>query len=681
MTEENGNLDSENRPVTSPVDSPRPKILIVDDKEQNLLTLEKVLAETDAETVKATNGNDALKATLNHEFALAILDVQMPGMDGYELAEFLRAEEKTASLPIMFLSAAYSDELHVFKGYEAGAVDFIAKPFNPAILRSKVRVFLELHRQRAELAQKIALERSRNYLESILASMSDAVIVVSPEGAVEMVNKVCASLFERQEAELIGRPVAEILRDGEYASPGVESGPEETRHEESELSGADEERTLTVGSGRRVPVLISGATLRGTPGRSGGAVITLKDITQRKKAEEALRDSEAKYLDLYENAPDMYVSVDAATGTMSQCNQTLAEKTGYTKDEILGRPVLEIYHPDSLEGAKGAFQEFIRTGQVRNAELQLQRKDGGVIDVMLNVSAVRDEQGNILHSRSSWRDVTALKQAQGALRAKTEEVELMSQQLWQSSKLATMGELAASIAHELNNPLATVSLLNESLLMKLGADDAGTPSPEAKSLATMEQEIERMAALVSSLLEFSRRGKRQISTMDVCEEIERSLELIHYHLRKRSITVEKDFATDLPMVHADRQQLRQVFINLATNAADAMPEGGTLTIRVRREGDQRPETRDQRPASRILIEFADTGAGIPAEDIPRLFEPFFTTKPEGQGTGLGLPICKRIIDEHHGELTIESEVDKGTTVRMELPVQNGSNGHYLEIDD
>ena len=174
--------------------------------------------------------------------------------------------------------------------------------------------------------------------------------------------------------------------------------------------------------------------------------------------------------------------------------------------------------------------------------------------------------------------------------------------------------------------------------------------------------------------------------------------------------MEKDFATDLPMVHADRQQLRQVFINLATNAADAMPGGGTLKIAVgmeekslgvmecgsrggmeergARSGDSASTTpplhHSTTPSSAprgIFIEFTDTGAGIPPESLSKLFEPFYTTKPEGQGTGLGLPICKRIIDEHHGELTIESEVGKGTTVRMELPVQNGSNGHYLEIDD
>ena len=127
------------------------KILIVDDREENLYALEKVLEKVDADIIKATSGNDALIASLNHDFALAILDVQMPGMDGYELAEFIRAQEKTRDVPIIFMSAVYSDDYYVFKGYDAGGVDYMVKPYNPTVLLSKVNVFLQLHRQHTEL--------------------------------------------------------------------------------------------------------------------------------------------------------------------------------------------------------------------------------------------------------------------------------------------------------------------------------------------------------------------------------------------------------------------------------------------------------------------------------------------------------------------------------------------------
>jgi len=275
------------------------------------------------------------------------------------------------------------------------------------------------------------------------------------------------------------------------------------------------------------------------------------------------------------------------------------------------------------------------------------------------------------------------KRAEAELAARNEELKAMTQQLWQTAKLATMGELAASIAHELNNPLATVSLRVEDLLAGIPPDD-----PRRQALEVIEQEVERMGLLVSNLLQFSRRGAQQISTLDVRDEIAKTLELVHYLLRQRRIAVVPDFAPDAPMIQADRQQLRQLFLNLFTNASDAMPEGGTLTIRVYVQkaegGRQKAEavlalpSADRRLPS-VCIEVADTGVGIVPDDLPKVMEPFFTTKPEGKGTGLGLAICRRVVQEHGGTLDITSEgvPGSGTTVRLTLPGKNGSNGNFL----
>ena len=251
-----------------------------------------------------------------------------------------------------------------------------------------------------------------------------------------------------------------------------------------------------------------------------------------------------------------------------------------------------------------------------------------------------------------------------ALQASIDEVKIMTQQLWQAEKLATMGELASSIAHELNNPLATVSLRVESLIAQTTGDD-----PRRRELEIIGQEVERMGNLVTNLLQFSRRSQPQISTVNVCDEIEKTLDLVHYHLRKHNIAVVREFKPDGPLIHADRQQLRQLFLNLFTNASDAMPDGGTLTIRV----TKRPEERQ------ICIEIADTGVGIPPEILPKVLEPFYTTKPEGKGTGLGLPICRRITEGHGGTLNITSEggAGNGTRISITLPFSNGSNSACL----
>jgi len=201
-----------------------------------------------------------------------------------------------------------------------------------------------------------------------------------------------------------------------------------------------------------------------------------------------------------------------------------------------------------------------------------------------------------------------------------------------------------------------VSLRVDSLLLQTEEDD-----PKHRALSIVGEEVERMGNLVGNLLQFSRRKDSQLSTIDVRTEVAGTLELFHNHLRNGNIDVAMEFAPDAQMVQADRQQLRQVFLNVLTNAADAMPSGGTLTIR------GVPCNLD-RDTSALRIEFADTGVGISEQDLPKVTEPFFTTKPEGKGTGLGLAICKRIVEEHRGKFYITSEAGNGTTVRIVLPV-------------
>jgi two-component system cell cycle sensor histidine kinase/response regulator CckA len=257
------------------------KILIVDDKEQNLFTLRKVLADLDVEFVEAMYGNDALKATLHNDFALAILDVQMPDMDGYELAEFLRCDPKTENLPIVFLSAVYHDDYHVFKGYDSGAVDFIIKPYEPKILLSKVNFFLQLHQQKLALEKAVELEKNKNYLENILFSMSDAIFVINLQGRIDICNKGSRSLVGSEQDEMVGQPLHAFLTE-EICTAWVQQlvaaeQVEPLQNQETSLQNADDEK---------IPVLASASPLRNEAGELHGAVFVLKDLRDRKKLEE-----------------------------------------------------------------------------------------------------------------------------------------------------------------------------------------------------------------------------------------------------------------------------------------------------------------------------------------------------------------------------------------------------------
>lgn len=285
-----------------------------------------------------------------------------------------------------------------------------------------------------------------------------------------------------------------------------------------------------------------------------------------------------------------------------------------------------------------------RTAELRAAQEELQKTNSELLLLTLDLE-------------------TRVAERTEELQAKHNELNAMTQQLWQTAKLATMGELAASVAHELNNPLAIISLRLESVLAQLPQDD-----PKQRALTVVEHEVERMGNLVSGLLEFSRQSPQHISTIDVIEEIEKALELIQHHLRNHSIHVVEEFAPNIPPVMADKQQLRQVFLNLFTNASDAMPEGGTLTLHV---------TMSATTPQWVGIDITDMGMGIPPELLSKVTEPFFTTKPPGKGTGLGLPICRRIIQEHHGTFDIASAVGQGTTIHIGLPVERNGNSKHL----
>jgi PAS domain S-box-containing protein len=374
---------------------------------------------------------------------------------------------------------------------------------------------------------------------------------------------------------------------------------------------------------------------------------------EKRRTEAALRDSEISFRLLFANNPHPMWVYDLATLNFLEVNATAIARYGYSRDEFLRMRLTDIRPPEEvprlLDNIKNrSVLQF--TGSMRH-----RLKNGEIIDV--DITSHTLTFGGRQAALVVAQDVTERKRAEQALQAKDEELRVLSAQLWQAAKLATMGELAASIAHELNNPLATVMLRIESLLAQTDVD-----TPQWRALSVVEQEVERMGQLVANLLQFSRRGQPQITVLDVREEIENTLALIHYHLRNHRITVVRQFAPAVPPLHADRQQLQQVFLNLLTNASDAMPQGGTLTLSVT-PGALEPK----RPA--VVIEVTDTGIGIAPEDIPKVLEPFFTTKPEGKGTGLGLAICRRVVQEHQGTLAITSTVGAGTTVRIVLPVE------------
>ena len=501
----------------------------------------------------------------------------------------------------------------------------------------------------------------------LLDNFPDAMMALSPQGTVVYWNKGAENAFGYSKDEAMGREITQLIIPAERLA-------EELRlfNEVMESGHSTFESLRKRKDGSLIPVDISTRVIRDAEGSVKYILSSKKDITYRKLVEEALQGSELRYRRLFESAYDGILILDGDSGQIVDVNPYLIEMLGFSKEQLVGKQLWEIGPFDDIVGSKVAFTELQQQGYIRYDNLPLESRDGQVRHVEVVSNSYLAGESRVI--QCNIRDITdrrlteedlrqtnqRLEGALAELLTKTQELASMTQQLWQASKLATMGELAASVAHELNNPLATISLYAEMLLGQLASDD-----PNRRPLLVIEPEVERMATLVSNLLLFSRRSNKQISTLNLGEELTNSLDFIQYHLRSRNIDIVKDCAAVLPTVQADRQQLHHVFLNLITNASDAMPNGGTLTVRSRGGAMAGGE-----PA--VVIDFSDTGIGVQTDDLPKLWEPFFTTKPEGKGTGLGLAICRRTVEEHRGTIEIETASGKGTTVRITIPATDES---------
>jgi two-component system NtrC family sensor kinase len=235
---------------------------------------------------------------------------------------------------------------------------------------------------------------------------------------------------------------------------------------------------------------------------------------------------------------------------------------------------------------------------------------------------------------------------------RTEELRKTQNQLLQSEKMASLGKLAAGVAHEINSPLTGI-LTYSSLLHKAKKED----DPDKEDLEVIVNETNRCKMIVKGLLDFARQTEPQKALSDINEVINKSINLISHQASIQNVKIEKKIKPDLPKIMIDPGQIQQVFINILLNAIEAMPQGGTLTISSEIEDDL------------AVIEFTDTGIGIPEENLPKIFDPFFTTKKQGKGTGLGLSVSYGIIERHRGKLQVKSQMSRGTTFTVKLPTK------------
>lgn len=367
------------------------------------------------------------------------------------------------------------------------------------------------------------------------------------------------------------------------------------------------------------------------------------EMAERQRASEALRAAKVRYEDLFDNSPDMYVVVDAANGRMLECNQTVLTETGYGRDEILGRPVGDLYHPSWRPEAEAAFDLLLRDGEVRDAELQLLRKDGSAIDVSLNMSAVRDEDGRVLHSRLTWRDITDRKRALETLARQAQELRRSNQELEQ---------FAYAAAHDLQEPLRLVmrytQLLEERYRGELDqdADDFIGFAVEGST---------RMHGLLNGLLDFSQISGGEKQAIDSGAVLEGVLRRLHPQMAGAGAAISR---ADLPRIHANKRELSLVFEHLIVNAIKFRSDR-PLTVSVT-AGLEQGEWR-------FAVE--DNGIGVDPAYAERIFAVFqrLHKRRDFPGTGIGLAICKKVVERHGGRIWVEPAEHHGARFCFTLP--------------
>jgi PAS domain S-box-containing protein len=759
----------------------RASILLVDDQPARLLTYEAMLSGLGLHCVRALSGREALEKLLQQEFAVIILDVHMPEMDGFEVARLVREHPRMERTPIIFVTGVNVSEFDRLKGYEVGAIDYIAVPVVPEILRSKVALLVELHQRRSELkALNRALQEARAEAEAqhaaTLAEQSarlnavfqhpDQIVVIlqamrDASGAITDwkyldANTKAEAFIGLSRDEIVGRSITEVYSERATRANAICTQVLEAQEPlRYEIRYRDIDLLITVFPGGR-DLVISSAV----------------DITERKRAEALLRDAARRNRALLENAP-MGVAHVTMDGQFEYANDALCQMLGYSVDELRTKTWQEVTHPDDvaedkLRGAR------VLAGEATHYILDKRyvRKDGSHVWVSMFGNFVRDDAGVPVQGIAIILDITARRRADEALRQSQERllvakraaglgihdwnvsagtiqwdervyelwgidpatpvtyevfasalhpedvqlsqqavdraldpageghyacvyrvinrtdgltrwVEAMGRVFFEDGRAVRLvgtvqdvthqhqmqdalkqadrrkDEFLAMLAHELRNPVAPIRNAAEGLSRLVQAE-------QPRALVSMiQRQSAHLSRILDDLLDVARITQGRIElrreVTSVAKAIELAIDSVQPQIdaKRHRLTIER--GPEPLHVHADKVRLEQCVTNLLTNAAKYTDEGGSIRIKTYAE-----------PAFAV-IEVADSGVGIAPEFVPRVFDLFAQSersldRSQG-GLGIGLSICKQLIEMHGGTITCDSPgVNQGATFTLRLPL-------------
>ncbi|HSY19530.1 MAG TPA: PAS domain S-box protein [Candidatus Acidoferrales bacterium] len=497
-----------------------------------------------------------------------------------------------------------------------------------------------------------ALAQLNRRHELILNSVAEGIHGIDFHGNIMFENAAAAKMFGSEADALVGKPAHALMHhtraDG---SPyPVEQCPiYATLHDG--VSRRIDNEVFWRKDGTSFPVEYVAAPNRDKGGAIVGTVVTFRDITERKQAEEALRESEGKFRQLAENITVVFWITNAAKDRMIYISPAYEKIWGRTCESLYQSPQtwLDAIHPEDRDRVVEAATTKQERGDYDEI-YRIKRPDGSIRRIRDRAFPVRNAAGEIYRIAGTAEDIT--------------ERRLLEEQLRQAQKMEAIGQLAGGVAHDFNNILAVIQLQADMLRTEPNI------SVEQQDYASeIEKSAQRAANLTRQLLLFSRQQTLQPRDLNLNDVIANITKMLHRVLGE-DIQMQFKYAAKPLMMHADPGMIDQILMNLTVNARDAMPEGGQLIVETAAvEFDELAKTYSPqaRPGSFACLSVSDTGCGIPPEVLPRIFEPFFTTKEVGKGTGLGLATVFGIVQQHQGWINVYTEPGEGTTFRIYLP--------------
>jgi PAS domain S-box-containing protein len=628
---------------------------------------------------------DGLERLKGDGIALVLLDLSLP--DSFGLETFARAHEAAPTVPIIVMSGR-DDEALAIRTVHEGAQDYLVKgQVDSRLLVRSMRYAIE--RKRAEEA----LAKERDLLHTLLENLPDRIYFKDEQSRFLRVSRAVMEQFKVTDpAQAIGKTDFDFFT-AEHAAVALKD--EQLVMETGEpIIGKVERETLP--DGRITWALTSKLPMRDKTGRVIGNFGISRDITELKQIESELAEERNLLRSLIDNLPD-YIYVKDTQYRYAIDNIAHRKFLGArSEQEVIGKKITDFFPPPLVEQFAADDQRIIENGEVLlNREESLTDLHGRKRWHSTTKVPLRNNDGQIVGLVGISRDITARKEAEEKLqqanaeleRSKTElekvfadlqkshdELKSAQFQLIQAEKMQSVGRLAAGVAHEVKNPLAILGMGIDYMTKNLASPDQNV----ALILNDMNDALKRADAIILGLLDFSVPRALDLHSEDLSGIVDQSLALVKHEVTHNPIKLVRELAADLPPIHVDKQKIKQVLVNILTNAIHAMPSGGTLTVRtfakqlaeseVGHDAGWRLADRFRAGETVVICETLDTGTGIPTEKLVKIFDPFFTTKATGKGTGLGLTVTKKIVELHGGTIDIRNRPEGGVVVTLMFKV-------------